>query len=646
MEGVNGVSRVSIHGLGLRPVVRLMVRGSGRGLTLRPFSGLFWEEWQTIHRPHLGSIGHTTVHRWCPSVAPATTKICILADGPWTNRQSLMEGVNGVSRVSIHGLGLRPMADGPWTDRRSVMEGVNGVSRVSFHGLGLRPVVRPMVHGSDRGLTLRPFIGLFWEGWQAIHRPHLGIRHVMIVMSRSLSASVIILRFRARTHVISFSLFDHEDCQGLQEVVACHSDAWGEKEPYFGWCARHTPGCSNESWGFDSRCSCSGGPAQVVPAPAIGAQIAPEVILIAVDQQCYERDTSVEPPPMDFVPVVREFEPGTKPISIDPNCMAPVELKELKDQWYDLFSKEFIHLSVSPRGASLFSNIYLSSAYHLLKIRASNILKTASGLVIVFIDDILVYSKTEEDHDQYLRIVLQRLREEKLYFKFSKLTRKCVSFDECEEIFLKLKTFLTSAPVLTLPKEGANITVYCDASRVELGVILMQKGKRDLNLRQHRLLELLKDYDTTILYHMGKANVVVDVLSKKISRMESLSAISVEERTLARYVQRLAKSLFDDEKLCLIREKMMRGEAKVVVLDSDGILQIGGEICVPNGVESAVSPQCGATFWPLVEQVRNAEPLFGHWWSRSAMRSHSLHEQLQATLAACLAKGWGPPRKP
>ena len=40
--------------------------------------------------------------------------------------------------------------------------------------------------------------------------------------------------------------------------------------------------------------------------------------------------------------------------------------------------------------------------------------------MIVFIDDILVYSKTEEDHIRYLRIVLQRLREDKLYAKFSK----------------------------------------------------------------------------------------------------------------------------------------------------------------------------------------------------------------------------------
>ena len=45
--------------------------------------------------------------------------------------------------------------------------------------------------------------------------------------------------------------------------------------------------------------------------------------------------------------------------------------------------------------------------------------------------------------------------------------------DECEESFQKPKTLLTSAPVLTLPEEGVDFTVYCDASRVGLGGVLM-----------------------------------------------------------------------------------------------------------------------------------------------------------------------------
>ena len=107
-------------------------------------------------------------------------------------------------------------------------------------------------------------------------------------------------------------------------------------------------------------------------------------------------------------------------------------------------------------GAKVFSKIDLRSSYHQIKIRPQDIPKTtfstryglyeylvmSFGLtnspaffiylmnsvfmpkldkfVVVFIDDILIYSKNDEEHAQHLRIVLARLREHKLYAKFSK----------------------------------------------------------------------------------------------------------------------------------------------------------------------------------------------------------------------------------
>lgn len=167
--------------------------------------------------------------------------------------------------------------------------------------------------------------------------------------------------------------------------------------------------------------------------------------------------------------------------------------------------------------------------------------------VVVFIDDILIYSKSEEEHAEHLRIILQVLKE-KLYAKlsmcefwlnevsflghiisgsdivvdpskvdavsqwetsksvtkvrsflgfagyygrfiegFSKLALpltqltckgRAFAWDvQCENNFNELKQRLTTAPILILPKSGEPFVVYCDASKLGLGGVLMQNNK-------------------------------------------------------------------------------------------------------------------------------------------------------------------------
>ncbi|GJW42479.1 putative reverse transcriptase domain-containing protein [Tanacetum coccineum] len=155
--------------------------------------------------------------------------------------------------------------------------------------------------------------------------------------------------------------------------------------------------------------------------------------------------------------------------------------------------------------------------------------------------------KTQEEHRH--RLVLELLKKEKLYAKFSKCefwlrevqflrhvvngngihvdpskiealknwkaprtpTEKCKTFDwgkEHELAFQTLKDKLCNALVLALPDGLEDFVVYCDASRIGLSCVLMQRGKR-------RWIELYSNYDCEIRYHPGKVNVVADALSRK-----------------------------------------------------------------------------------------------------------------------------------
>nr|GEU43202.1 putative reverse transcriptase domain, retroviral aspartyl protease [Tanacetum cinerariifolium] len=163
-------------------------------------------------------------------------------------------------------------------------------------------------------------------------------------------------------------------------------------------------------------------------------------------------DVIIGLPPPRQVEFQIDLVPGAAPVARAPYRLAPFKMRELSVQLQELLEKGFIRLSLSPCGAT----IDLRLRYHHLRIKEEDIpittFRTRYGhfefqvmpfgltnapavfmdlmhrvcnpyldkFVIVFTDDILVYSKDEEDHGKHLKIILELLKKERLYAKFSK----------------------------------------------------------------------------------------------------------------------------------------------------------------------------------------------------------------------------------
>jgi hypothetical protein len=405
-------------------------------------------------------------------------------------------------------------------------------------------------------------------------------------------------------------------------------------------------------------------------------------------------------------------------------------------------------------GAKVFSKIDLRSGYHQIKVRPCDIPKTAFStryglyeffvmsfgltnapayfmylmnsvfmteldkFVVVFIDDVLINSKSEKEHAKHLRVVLQRLRDHKLYAKFSKcefwfksvkflghtishdgisvdpskvqevmewkppksvhqirsflglvgyyrrfipdfsriakpmteLLKKGVKFvrsEACEKAFHTLRQHLTSASVLVQLDNSKPFEVFCDASGTGLGCVLMQEGRviayasralrphevnypthdlelaavvhalkiwrhylmgnrcniftdhkslkyiftqSELNMRQRRWLELIKDYDLEVHYHPGKANVVADALSRKdhynhlelepvseplCEEMRRLNLEVVPQGNLyaltaeSDLYDRIVTAQHNDEDIQTIKQKLVEGDPKYTCFQKD-----------------------------------------------------------------------------
>nr|GEY24966.1 hypothetical protein [Tanacetum cinerariifolium] len=143
--------------------------------------------------------------------------------------------------------------------------------------------------------------------------------------------------------------------------------------------------------------------------------------------------------------------------------------------------------------------------------------------VIVFIEDVLIYSKTQKEHVEHLRYVING---NGIHVDPSKI-KAVKNWKAPRTLIENLKDKLCNAPILALPDGQEDFVVYCDASETRLGCVLMQRGKviadasRQLKIHEKNYttydleLELFSDYDCRIHCHPSKANVVADALSRK-----------------------------------------------------------------------------------------------------------------------------------
>ncbi|WVZ84351.1 hypothetical protein U9M48_031391 [Paspalum notatum var. saurae] len=382
-------------------------------------------------------------------------------------------------------------------------------------------------------------------------------------------------------------------------------------------------------------------------------------------------------------------------------------------------------------GAKVFSKIDLRSGYYQIKIREEDIPKTAFStryglyeylvmsfgltnapaffmymmnsvfmneldkFVVVFIDDILIYSKNEKEHEEHLRVVLTRLREHKHYAKFSKcafwlkevgflghiLSEKGVAVDPSKvkdvlnwkqpETVTEIRSFLGLAgyyrrfikdfskiakPMTSLTKKNAKFVWgawLCPNARRESNRLRFRQLRKheanypthdlelaavvhalkiwrhyllgntchiytdhkslkyiftqpELNMRQRRWLELIKDYDLEIHYHPGKANVVADALSRRahwnvIEARPTARVICWEmdeiemptERLVELYSLIIEPTIKDlvivaqkqDPGMAHIREGIDEEKKACFTLDDQGVLWFNNRLVVPKDME-------------------------------------------------------------
>nr|GEW79286.1 retrotransposable element Tf2 [Tanacetum cinerariifolium] len=221
---------------------------------------------------------------------------------------------------------------------------------------------------------------------------------------------------------------------------------------------------------------------------------------------------------------------GAALVARAPYRLAPSEMKELSDQLKELSDKGFIRPSSSPWGASVMP-FGLTSVPTVFMDLMNRVCKPyLYKFVIVFIDNILIYSKNKEEHEEHLKLILELLKKEELYAEFSKcefwipkiaksmtkLTQKGVKFDwgeKQEAVFQLIKQKLCSAPILVLPEGSEDFVVYCDASHKGLVAVLMEREKiiayASCQLKIHEKNYTTRDFELGSLSCYGDLRTVI-----------------------------------------------------------------------------------------------------------------------------------------
>ncbi|GKA24805.1 putative reverse transcriptase domain-containing protein [Tanacetum coccineum] len=168
--------------------------------------------------------------------------------------------------------------------------------------------------------------------------------------------------------------------------------------------------------------------------------------------------------------------PGAIPIVKSPYRLAPSEMEELSGQLKEFQDKGFIRPSSSPWGSPL-------------RVHEDDIPKTAFRTYYGHIEFTVMpfgltnTPATREEHEVHLGLVLELFKKEKLYAKFSKCEFWLREGEEQENTFQTLKDKLCNAPILALLDGREDFMVYCDASELGLGYVLMQRGKSSIKDR-------------------------------------------------------------------------------------------------------------------------------------------------------------------